>query len=66
MQALDSESLQMIGRFLPGTGLQMLPECAAVTHNDTRLKDSVSFLWMAPSKLHGNVIFRFVTRISKL
>lgn len=64
VQALDPQTFKFIGHFLPGEGLHLMPECSAVTHQNSKLKSAVGLLWKAPTgnllknHLSGEVIFR--------
>lgn len=59
VQAIDPQTFEFIGHFLPGEGLRLMPECSAVTHENARDKSAAALVWMPPDDRHwGEVIFR--------
>lgn len=58
VQALDVQTNEYIGEFVPGAGMQVMKECAAVTHSDAKPKKAVHLIWQAPANRAGSVVFR--------
>lgn len=57
-QGFNPETREVIGEFLGGHGVKLLPQCSAITHENNRSKKSATLSWRAPSGASGPVMFR--------
>lgn len=58
VQGFNPQTREVIGEFLGGPGVQLVPQCAAITHENNRNKKAATLNWRAPLGASGPVMFR--------
>ncbi|XP_064471674.1 putative defense protein [Ornithodoros turicata] len=58
VQGFNPQTREVIGEFLGGSGVKLLPQCSSITHDNNRGKKAATLSWRAPRGTSGPVMFR--------
>ncbi|CAN7940941.1 hypothetical protein HPB47_024916 [Ixodes persulcatus] len=58
VQGFNPQTREVIGEFLGGPGVQLVPQCSSITHENSRNKKAATLNWKAPHGTSGPVMFR--------
>ncbi|KAH9368796.1 hypothetical protein HPB48_012441 [Haemaphysalis longicornis] len=58
VQGFNPQTREVIGEFLGGPGVHVVPQCSAITHENNRNKKAATLNWKAPLGNSGPVMFR--------